>query len=62
MAKVKSDKVWVKCVVDTKPWTSEKPLAFGEKYEVSRADAELMEGLNQVVILEAPEQIKDEVI
>lgn len=47
-------KVRVKCVVDTKPWTSDEELGGLEnwkEYEISQADALLMQDRQQVVII-----------
>lgn len=50
-------KVWVKCVVETKPWTSDEELGGLEawkEYEIRQDDALLMQDRKQVVVISGP--------
>lgn len=43
--------VLVKCVVQNEPWDSTRPLKYWADYELTPADAALLEGNKSVVIL-----------
>lgn len=50
-------KVWIKCVVDTNPWTSDEGLGGLEswkEYEIRQDEALLMQDRNQVVVIAGP--------
>lgn len=46
-----ADTVKVVCIVDTKPWTHERPLARGEQTVIPRKVAEVMAERYQITII-----------
>ena len=47
-------KLWVKCVVDSKPWTKDQQLDHWKNYLIDEDDAVLLDARRFVVILEPP--------
>lgn len=49
-------RVWVKCVVETKPWTEERPLLHWQDYETNYAEAMLLQDRKMAVIIATPKE------
>lgn len=49
-------RVWVKCIVDLKPWAEDKPLELWQDYHLKADEAILLEERRFVVILTPPEE------
>lgn len=50
-------RVWVKCITENRPWTSEETyLEAWKTYEIPYPDAVMMEANNHIVIVQPPEE------
>lgn len=49
-------RIWIKCVVENKPWTEERPLDYWRDYETNNADALLLQDRRMAVIIQTPKE------